>query len=73
MKRAKLVMKRNKRNAFWWDIVAANGEILCNSEIYSSKHECQRGMEAVTSAMFQIVAEIINREQARTSKIGETK
>ena len=31
---------RSGPNAFWWRLVAANGEVLCASEIYVRKAAC---------------------------------
>lgn len=31
---------RSGPNAYWWRIVAANGEVLAHSELYSSRNSC---------------------------------
>ena len=36
----------NSTKGYWWRLVAANNEVLCHSEMYTSKRGAQNGIAA---------------------------
>ncbi|EYR78099.1 YegP family protein [Shinella sp. 838] len=37
----------SQNRGYWWHLKAANGEILCHSEMYTAKQSAQVGIDAV--------------------------
>lgn len=37
----------NSGAGYWWRLKATNGEILCHSEVYSTKQSAENGIVAV--------------------------
>jgi uncharacterized protein YegP (UPF0339 family) len=52
MKRAKFVIQRTpnalaNNQRWWWNFVAPNGEIVCTSEMLSTKQACRKAIKSV--------------------------
>lgn len=43
------VIRRNTANQYWWRAVGDNNEILCASELMTSKQSCLHGINVVKS------------------------
>lgn len=41
------VIRRNSAGQYWWRAVADNNEILCASELMTSKAACENGINIV--------------------------
>jgi uncharacterized protein YegP (UPF0339 family) len=52
-------IKRSKDDQYYWILVAANGETLCQSETYTSKQSALKGIESckVNAASAEIIDE----------------
>lgn len=42
-------IKLAKSGGYFWDFVASNNEIVCASQVYSTKEACVRGMSVVAA------------------------
>ncbi|WP_298539499.1 YegP family protein [uncultured Aquimarina sp.] len=43
----KFVIKKSTNDRFYFNLYAANGQIIANSEMYSTKQGCQNGINSV--------------------------
>ncbi|WP_299311431.1 YegP family protein [uncultured Aquimarina sp.] len=43
----KFVIKKSKNDQFYFNLHALNGQIIANSEMYSTKQGCQNGIDSV--------------------------
>ena len=50
MRKSKIVMKKNKRGLWYFNLVSSNGKIICTSESYSSAANCKKGINATRKA-----------------------
>jgi uncharacterized protein YegP (UPF0339 family) len=41
------IIRRNSANQYWWRAVGDNNEILCASELMTSKQACLNGIHVV--------------------------
>jgi uncharacterized protein YegP (UPF0339 family) len=54
----KIVVQKNIQGAWFWHLIAANGEILSSSQAYASKGNCKKTAKLVSVAGgFQLVIE----------------
>jgi uncharacterized protein YegP (UPF0339 family) len=59
-------IRKSKDGQYYFVIVAANGEDLCTSEMYTQKHSCQDGIESackVFSSNIVVVKEEYGKEK----------
>lgn len=47
----KAVLKQGKNKKWHWVIVASNGQVLCTSEVYSSKTKCIQTFNKIVEAL----------------------
>ena len=45
--KVKFVIRRNSAGQYWWRAAGSNNEILCASELMTSKAACQNGITVV--------------------------
>lgn len=50
MRKSKIVMKKNRRGQWFFNLVSSNGKIICTSESYSSTANCRKGIAAARKA-----------------------
>jgi uncharacterized protein len=43
----KFVIKKSKKNDYYFNLKADNGQVILTSEMYSSKSSCENGVESV--------------------------
>jgi uncharacterized protein YegP (UPF0339 family) len=54
----KIVVQKNIQGAWFWHLIAANGEILSSSQAYASKSNCKKTAKLVSVAGgFELVIE----------------
>jgi uncharacterized protein YegP (UPF0339 family) len=54
----KIVVQKNTQGAWFWHLIAANGEILSSSQAYASKSNCKKTAKLVSVAGgFELVIE----------------
>ena len=46
----KIVVQKNVQGAWFWHLIAANGEILSSSQAYASKGNCKKTAKLVSVA-----------------------
>jgi uncharacterized protein YegP (UPF0339 family) len=47
---SKFIIQKSKNGQWFFNLVAANGEVIATSEMYTSKQACYNGVDAVISA-----------------------
>ena len=46
-----ITMSQNRNNAWYWELMAANGETLAVSEGYNSKSKCLKTVKSVAKTL----------------------
>jgi uncharacterized protein YegP (UPF0339 family) len=60
MKNPKFQTFKGKDNQWYFRLRAANGEIVCSSEGYTSKQSCEKGIQAIKKLAAEAPIEELN-------------